>query len=213
MTLSTDLTAQRIEQALSALRRGLPVIVSDDDDRENEANLILVAEMLTAPEMARMIRDGSGIVCLCITQEHAERLALPQMAAHNGSRYGTQFTVAIEAAEGVTTGVSAADRVTTIRAAMAVDARPQDLVRPGHVYPIVARPGRLRERRGHTEAAVELARLAGFRPAGVLCELMNPDGTMMRGPQLTAYALQQGLPQLTVAELAAWLEQGRAAAA
>lgn len=213
MTLSTDLTAQRIEQALSALRRGLPVIVSDDADRENEANLILVAEMLTVPEMARMIRDGSGIVCLCITQEHAERLALPPMAAHNGSRYGTQFTVAIEAAEGVTTGVSAADRVTTIRAAMAVDARPQDLVRPGHVYPIVARPGRLRERRGHTEAAVELARLAGFRPAGVLCELMNPDGTMMRGPQLTAYALQQGLPQLTVAELAAWLEQGRAAAA
>lgn len=213
MTLSTDLTAQRIEQALSALRRGLPVIVSDDADRENEADLILVAEMLTAPEMARMIRDGSGIVCLCITQEHAERLALPPMAAHNGSRYGTQFTVAIEAAEGVTTGVSAADRVTTIRAAMAVDARPQDLVRPGHVYPIVARPGRLRERRGHTEAAVELARLAGFRPAGVLCELMNPDGTMMRGPQLTAYALQQGLPQLTVAELAAWLEQGRAAAA
>lgn len=213
MTLSTDLTAQRIEQALSALRRGLPVIVSDDADRENEADLILVAEMLTAPEMARMIRDGSGIVCLCITQEHAERLALPPMAAHNGSRYGTQFTVAIEAAEGVTTGVSAADRVTTIRAAMAVDARPQDLVRPGHVYPIVARPGRLRERRGHTEAAVELARLAGFRPAGVLCELMNPDGTMMRGPQLTAYALQQGLPQLTVAELTAWLEQGRAAAA
>lgn len=213
MTLSTDLTAQRIEQALSALRRGLPVIVSDDADRENEADLILVAEMLTVPEMARMIRDGSGIVCLCITQEHAERLALPPMAAHNGSRYGTQFTVAIEAAEGVTTGVSAADRVTTIRAAMAVDARPQDLVRPGHVYPIVARPGRLRERRGHTEAAVELARLAGFRPAGVLCELMNPDGTMMRGPQLTAYALQQGLPQLTVAELAAWLEQGRAAAA
>lgn len=213
MTLSTDLTTQRIEQALSALRRGLPVIVSDDADRENEADLILVAEMLTVPEMARMIRDGSGIVCLCITQEHAERLALPPMAAHNGSRYGTQFTVAIEAAEGVTTGVSAADRVTTIRAAMAVDARPQDLVRPGHVYPIVARPGRLRERRGHTEAAVELARLAGFRPAGVLCELMNPDGTMMRGPQLTAYALQQGLPQLTVAELAAWLEQGRAAAA
>ncbi|CUA83835.1 MULTISPECIES: 3,4-dihydroxy-2-butanone-4-phosphate synthase [Gulbenkiania] len=213
MTLSTDLTAQRIEQALSALRRGLPVIVSDDADRENEADLILVAEMLTVPEMARMIRDGSGIVCLCITQEHAERLALPPMAAHNGSRYGTQFTVAIEAAEGVTTGVSAADRVTTIRAAMAVDARPQDLVRPGHVYPIVARPGGLRERRGHTEAAVELARLAGFRPAGVLCELMNPDGTMMRGPQLTAYALQQGLPQLTVAELAAWLEQGRAAAA
>ena len=213
MTLSTDLTAQRIEQALSALRRGLPVIVSDDADRENEADLILVAEMLTVPEMARMIRDGSGIVCLCITQEHAERLALPPMAAHNGSRYGTQFTVAIEAAEGVTTGVSAADRVTTIRAALAVDARPQDLVRPGHVYPIVARPGGLRERRGHTEAAVELARLAGFRPAGVLCELMNPDGTMMRGPQLTAYALQQGLPQLTVAELAAWLEQGRAAAA
>ncbi|OHX14972.1 3,4-dihydroxy-2-butanone-4-phosphate synthase [Chromobacterium sphagni] len=206
MNAHTNILTLRIEAAIAALQQGLPVIVSDDHDRENEADLILAADALTVPEMARMIRDGSGIVCLCITPQHAARLQLPPMAASNGSRYGTAFTVAIEAAEGVTTGVSAADRVTTIRAAIALDAKPADLVRPGHVYPIVARPGGVRERRGHTEASVELARLAGFSPAGVLCELMNPDGSMMRGAQLDAYAERHGLPQLTVAELADWLQ-------
>jgi 3,4-dihydroxy 2-butanone 4-phosphate synthase len=129
------------------------------------------------------------------------------MVQDNGSRYGTAFTVSIEAAQGVTTGVSAADRVTTIRAAIAPQAKAQDLARPGHVFPLIARPGGVLQRRGHTEAAVELATLAGFSPAGVLCELMNPDGSMMRGQQLTAYATQHGLPMLTVAELADWRRQ------
>lgn len=197
----------RLAAALVALRQGLPVIVSDDDDRENEADLIMAADNISLPEMARMIRDGSGIVCLCLTPEHAARLQLTPMVQDNGSRYGTAFTISIEAAQGVTTGVSAADRVTTIRAAIAPPAMPQDLARPGHVFPLIARPGGVLERRGHTEAAVELATLAGFSPAGVLCELMNPDGSMMRGQQLAAYATQHSLPMLTVAELAAWRRQ------
>lgn len=207
MNANTDILSLRIHAALDALRRGLPVIVADDHERENEADLILAADALTVPEMARMIRDCSGIVCLCLTPEHAARLELPPMVPNNGSRYGTAFTVSIEAAEGVTTGVSAADRTTTIRAAIHPQAVPADLARPGHVYPLIARAGGVRERRGHTESAVELARLAGFSPAGVLCELMNPDGSMMRGAELDAYAERHGLPQLTVAELVEWLER------
>jgi 3,4-dihydroxy 2-butanone 4-phosphate synthase len=207
---TTQLPA-RLAAALVALRQGLPVIVSDDDDRENEADLIMAADNISQPEMARMIRDGSGIVCLCLTPAHAARLQLAPMVQDNGSRYGTAFTVSIEAAQGVTTGVSAADRVTTIRAAIAPQAKPQDLARPGHVFPLIARPGGVLQRRGHTEAAVELATLAGFSPAGVLCELMNPDGSMMRGQQLTAYAEQHRLPMLTVAELADWRRQQQAA--
>ena len=207
MNANTDILSLRIHAALDALRRGLPVIVADDHDRENEADLILAADALTVPEMARMIRDCSGIVCLCLTPEHAARLELPPMVPNNGSRYGTAFTVSIEAAEGVTTGVSAADRTTTIRAAIHPQAVPADLARPGHVYPLIARAGGVRERRGHTESAVELARLAGFSPTGVLCEPMNPDGSMMRGAELDAYAERHGLPQLTVAELVEWLER------
>ena len=205
MNAPLDTLALRMQAALAALRQGKPVIVSDDHDRENEADLILAADALSVPEMARLIRDCSGIVCLCLTPAHAERLRLPPMVAENGSRYGTAFTVSIEAAEGVSTGVSASDRVTTIRAAIAPHARPEHLAHPGHVYPLIAREGGVRERRGHTEAAVELARLAGFSPAGVLCELMNPDGSMMRGEELDAYAAQHDLPQLTVAELAQYL--------
>lgn len=206
MNAPLDTLSLRMQAALAALRQGKPVIVSDDHDRENEADLILAADALSVPEMARLIRDCSGIVCLCLTPAHAERLQLPPMVAENGSRYGTAFTVSIEAAEGVSTGVSASDRVTTIRAAIAPHARPEHLARPGHVYPLIAREGGVRERRGHTEAAVELARLAGFSPAGVLCELMNPDGSMMRGEELDAYAAQHDLPQLTVAELIQYLE-------
>jgi len=197
----------RLAAALTALRQGRPVIVSDDDDRENEADLILAADTLSVPEMARLIRDGSGIVCLCLTPAHAARLQLPPMVPDNRSRYGTAFTVSIEAAHGVSTGVSATDRVTTIRAAIQPQAQAADLARPGHVFPLIARPGGVLERRGHTEAAVELATLAGYSPAGVLCELMNPDGSMMRGAQLQAYAALHQLPMLTVAELAQWRQQ------
>ncbi|MDN0075714.1 3,4-dihydroxy-2-butanone-4-phosphate synthase [Crenobacter sp. SG2303] len=205
--MHTDSLSDKIHAALDALRAGRPVILLDDDDRENEGDLIVAAERLTPAMMAQLIRDGSGIVCLCLTPEHADRLQLAPMVADNQSRFATAFTVSIEARRGVTTGVSAADRVTTIRAALAPDAQPDDLARPGHVFPLRARPGGVLERRGHTEGSVDLARLAGLSPAGVLCELMNPDGTMMVGDQIDAYAARHQLPVLTIDELVAWRER------
>lgn len=177
-----------IPAALAALRAGRPILVLDDDDRENEADLICAAECVDEDIMARMIRDGSGIVCLCLTADTAASLGLKPMVEANGSRFGTAFTQSIEAVEGVSTGVSAIDRVATIRAALASTPGDCRIVSPGHMFPLVARPGGVLERAGHTEASVDLARLAGFRPAGVLCELMNPDGTMARGGQVADYA-------------------------
>ena len=197
----------RIRIALDAIRHGRAVVLLDDDDRENEGDLIVAADRLTVPMMATMIRECSGIVCLCLPDEHLQQLALPPMVANNGSRYGTAFTVSIEAREGVTTGVSAADRVTTIRTAIAPGATAADLVSPGHVFPLRAAPGGVLERRGHTEGAVELARLAGLRPAAVLCELMNEDGSMMRGDDLVAFSRKHGYPMLTIAELVAFKGQ------
>jgi 3,4-dihydroxy 2-butanone 4-phosphate synthase len=194
----------RLRIALDAIRHGRAVVLLDDDDRENEGDLIVAAERITVPMMATMIRECSGIVCLCMSDADLQRLALPPMVANNGSRYGTAFTVSIEAREGVSTGVSAADRVTTIRTAIAPDARAADLVSPGHVFPLRAAPGGVLERRGHTEGAVELARLAGLQPAAVLCELMNEDGSMMRGDELVAFSRQHGFPMLTIAELVAY---------
>jgi len=194
----------RIAAALDAMRAGIPVILLDDFDRENEADLIVAAEHITSDTMALMIRECSGIVCLCLPDEKVRALELPPMAPDNGSRYGTPFTVSIEARHGVTTGVSAADRVTTIRAAIAHDARPDDVVRPGHVFPLRATPGGVLARAGHTEGSVDLARLAGLQPAAVLCELMNPDGTMMRGEQIEQFAQERDFPILTIAELIQW---------
>ena len=194
----------RLRIALDAIRHGRAVILLDDDDRENEGDLIVAAERLTVPMMATMIRECSGIVCLCLPDEQLQKLALPPMVARNESRYGTAFTVSIEAREGVTTGVSAADRVATIRAAIFGDASPDDLVSPGHVFPLRAAPGGVLARRGHTEGAVELARLAGLQPAAVLCELMNEDGSMMRGDALIAFSRAHGFPMLTIAELVAY---------
>ena len=194
----------RLRIALDAIRHGRAVILLDDDDRENEGDLIVAAERLTVPMMATMIRECSGIVCLCLPDEQLQKLALPPMVARNESRYGTAFTVSIEAREGVTTGVSAADRVATIRAAISGDASPDDLVSPGHVFPLRAAPGGVLARRGHTEGAVELARLAGLQPAAVLCELMNEDGSMMRGDALVAFSRAHGFPMLTIAELVAY---------
>jgi len=179
----------------------------DDFDRENEADLIVAADKLTVPVMAQLIRDGSGIVCLCLPGDTLDRLALPPMVPRNQSRFATAFTVSIEAREGVSTGVSAADRVTTIRAAIAPTAQADDIVSPGHVFPLRAQPGGVLTRRGHTEGSVDLAVLAGLRPAGVLCELMNADGTMMRGAALERYAAQHGLVALTIAELADHLQK------
>jgi 3,4-dihydroxy 2-butanone 4-phosphate synthase len=203
----------RLRIALDAMRHGRAVVLQDDDDRENEGDLIVAADRITVPMMATMIRECSGIVCLCLSGEQLQRLALPPMVEHNGSRYGTAFTVSVDAREGVTTGVSATDRVTTIRAAIAPDAKADDLVSPGHVFPLRAAPGGVLERRGHTEGAVELARLAGLQPAAVLCELMNEDGSMKRGAQLLAFSRTHGYPMLTIDELVAFRRDSEAAMA
>ena len=203
----------RLRIALDAIRHGRAVVLLDDDDRENKGDLIVAADRITVPMMATLIRECSGIVCLCMGDDALQRLDLPPMVANNGSRYGTAFTVSIEAREGVTTGVSAADRVTTIRTANAADATAADLVSPGHVFPLRAAPGGVLERRGHTEGAVELARLAGLQPAAVLCELMNEDGSMMRGDELVAFSRRHGYPMLTIAELVDYRRESEAAIA
>lgn len=195
-------SATRMERALESLRGGGGVIVLDDDNRENEGDLIFPADTLTEAQMATLIRHCSGIVCLCLTREKAAQLDLPPMVTHNSSQFGTAFTVSIEAAHGVTTGVSARDRVRTIKTAASETARPADLNRPGHVFPLVARPGGVLERRGHTEATVDLMSLAGFQPMGVLCELTNDDGSMCRLPEISAFAAGRRLPLLTVADIA-----------
>ena len=191
----------RIAAALGAMRDGRPVVLQDDFDRENEADLIVAAERLTVETMAMLIRECSGIVCLCLPDAKIRRLALPQMVPANQSRHGTAFTVSIDARDGVTTGVSAADRLTTIRAAIADQAKPTDIVRPGHVFPLRSQPGGVLSRRGHTEGTVDLCWLAGLKPAGVLCELMNADGTMARGDDVERFAALHDLPMLTIEEL------------
>jgi 3,4-dihydroxy 2-butanone 4-phosphate synthase len=192
---------ERIAAALDAMREGRAVVLLDDHDRENEADLIVSAERLTVETMALLIRECSGIVCLCLPDETIRALDLPPMVASNESRHGTAFTVSIEARHGVSTGVSAADRLTTIRAAIAEGAKPADIVRPGHVFPLRAVPGGVLARRGHTEGTVDLAVLAGLKPAGVLCELMNADGTMMRGADVERFAAAHAMPMLTIEEL------------
>jgi len=191
----------RVETALAALRSGNGVLVVDDEDRENEGDLIYSAEHLTNEQMALLIRECSGIVCLCLPDEKVKQLQLPPMVEDNSSQYGTAFTVSIEAKVGVTTGVSAADRVTTIKAAIADDATANDLARPGHVYPLRAQPGGVFTRRGHTEGTIDLMQLAGLKPAGVLCEVTNVDGTMARLPEIVAFANQHKMPVLTIEDI------------
>ena len=198
---------QRVESALQALRENRGVMVLDHEDRENEADMIFAAQTMTVEQMALTIRHGSGIVCLCITEQRREQLALPMMVENNSSAYGTGFTVTIEAAQGVTTGVSAADRLTTVRAAIADNAMPGDLNRPGHVFPLRAREGGVLTRGGHTEATIDLVRLAGYAPAGVLCELTNDDGTMARAPEAIVFAKQHNMPVVTIDDLVAWRQQ------
>ncbi|WP_241592246.1 3,4-dihydroxy-2-butanone-4-phosphate synthase [Rosenbergiella epipactidis] len=198
---------QRVESALQALRENRGVMVLDHEDRENEADMIFAAQSMTVEQMALTIRHGSGIVCLCITEQRREQLALPMMVENNSSAYGTGFTVTIEAAQGVTTGVSAADRLTTVRAAIADNAVPGDLNRPGHVFPLRAREGGVLTRGGHTEATIDLVRLAGYAPTGVLCELTNDDGTMARAPEAIVFAKQHNMPVVTIDDLVAWRQQ------
>jgi 3,4-dihydroxy 2-butanone 4-phosphate synthase len=191
-----------LPDVLAQVRAGRPVLVLDDADRENEADLVCAADLVSPAVMALMIREGSGIVCLCIKPERASALRLRPMVEVNRSRYATAFTQSIEAGHGVTTGVSAADRVQTIRCALRSTLEHNEVVSPGHVFPLVARAGGTLERDGHTEAAADLAMLAGLSPAGVLCELMNPDGTMARGAQVARFAREHGLLCTTVAAVA-----------
>jgi 3,4-dihydroxy 2-butanone 4-phosphate synthase len=194
---------------LEAIRAGQPVLVLDDAGRENEADIVCAAERITPQVMALMIREGSGIVCLCIPPETASRLRLRPMVEVNRSRFATAFTQSIEASHGVGTGVSAADRVQTIQCALRSTLERSEIVSPGHIFPLVARAGGVLEREGHTEAAVDLARLAGLAPAGVLCELMNPDGSMARGDQVSAFARTRGLLCTTVEAVAQWRRGAR----
>jgi len=192
----------RIQSALNAMRNGVPVVLVDDEDRENEGDLIVAAEKLTEQTMALLIRECSGIVCLCLTPQRVQQLQLVPMVQDNRSRQKTAFTVSIEARSGVTTGVCAADRVTTIQSAIRPNARPEDLVSPGHIFPFRAAAGGVLERRGHTEGSVDLARLAGLQPAAVLCELMNADGSMARWHDIVRFATQRGFPVLSIDDLA-----------
>lgn len=191
----------RVQLAIQAMKAGTPVILLDDEDRENEGDIIVAAEKLTHETMALLIRECSGIVCLCLSEEIIEKLNLQQMVIHNQSRHGTAFTVSIEAKTGVTTGVSAADRLTTIQAAIADKADAKNIVSPGHIFPIRASKNGVLTRRGHTEGAVDLAKLAGLKSAAVLCELMNADGTMARGAQIVSFSQKHNFPILTIDEL------------
>lgn len=197
-------SVERVTRALSALQQGGGVLVTDDEERENEGDLIFAAESLTNVQMAMLIRECSGIVCLCLPDEKVKALQLPMMVEHNSSPFQTAFTISIESATGVTTGVSAADRVTTIKAAIADHATAKDLCYPGHVFPLNARPGGVLERQGHTEATVDLVRLAGLKPYGVLCEVTNPDGTMARLPEIVSFANKHQIPVVTVNDLVAY---------
>ncbi|AGQ32936.1 3,4-dihydroxy-2-butanone 4-phosphate synthase [Serratia liquefaciens] len=195
---------ERVERAIEALRNGRGVMVLDDENRENEGDMIFAAETMTVEQMALTIRHGSGIVCLCLTEERRQQLELPMMVTNNSSQFQTAFTVTIEAAQGVTTGVSASDRLTTIRAAVADNAKPSDLNRPGHVFPLRAQPGGVLSRRGHTEATIDLVSMAGFKPAGVLCELTNDDGSMAHAPEVIVFAKQHDMTVLTIEDLVAY---------
>ncbi|WP_445263565.1 3,4-dihydroxy-2-butanone-4-phosphate synthase [Ramlibacter sp. PS4R-6] len=191
-------------EVIAAVAAGEPVLVLDDAERENEADIVVAAERITPATMAMMIREGSGIVCLCITPQKASELKLKPMVEVNRSRFATAFTQSIEAAFGVTTGVSAADRVQTIQCALRSTLEHSEVVSPGHVFPLVAKKGGTLERDGHTEASVDLPMLAGLQRAGALCELMNPDGTMARGAQVRDFAQAHGLKCTTVQAVAEW---------
>jgi 3,4-dihydroxy 2-butanone 4-phosphate synthase / GTP cyclohydrolase II len=190
-----------VEEALDAIRAGRMVIVVDDEDRENEGDLTMAAEKVTPEAINFMARYGRGLICLPMTGERLDELDIPLMVTKNTTRFGTAFCVTIEAKVGTSTGISAADRAATVRAAVHPATRAGDLVRPGHVHPLRARDGGVLVRTGQTEAAVDLARIAGLTPAGVICEIMNDDGTMARVPQLAKFAKRHALPMITIADL------------
>jgi 3,4-dihydroxy 2-butanone 4-phosphate synthase / GTP cyclohydrolase II len=190
-----------LEEAVAEIREGRMVVVVDDPGRENEGDLTIAAQFATPEAINFMATHARGLICLCLTEDRADELALRPMTDHNEAPLGTAFTVSVEAREGVTTGISAADRSRTIQVAIHPSSTPHDLVQPGHVFPLRAKPGGVLERIGQTEAAVDLARLAGLTPAGVVCEIMNADGTMARVDDLVPYCERHGLKMITVAEL------------
>jgi 3,4-dihydroxy 2-butanone 4-phosphate synthase/GTP cyclohydrolase II len=190
-----------IEELLAELRAGRMVVVMDDEDRENEGDLVMAASCARAEDINFMARHGRGLICLTLTEERCRALRLPLMVREAEDRHGTNFTVSIEAAQGVTTGISAQDRAHTVRTAVAAGARPEHLRQPGHVFPLMARPGGVLTRAGHTEAGCDLARLAGFEPAAVIVEVLNEDGSMARRPDLERFAAQHGLALGTIADL------------
>jgi len=194
----------KIEAALEDIRQGKMVILVDDEDRENEGDLAMAAELVTPEAINFMAREGRGLICLSLTEERADYLDLPLMVQQNTSSFGTAFTVSIEAKRGVTTGISAADRAQTIKVAIADESTAADLARPGHIFPLRAKRGGVMVRAGQTEGSVDLARLAGLKPAGVICEIMNDDGTMSRMPQLREFARQHDLKIITIADLVAY---------
>jgi 3,4-dihydroxy 2-butanone 4-phosphate synthase/GTP cyclohydrolase II len=193
-----------VEEAIEDVRAGRMVVVCDDEDRENEGDLTLAAQFATPEAINFMAKEGRGLICLALTPDRCDELGLDLMAAKNESPFETAFTVSIEARDGVTTGISAADRARTIQVAIDPKASPRDLVQPGHIFPLKAKPGGVLERTGQTEAAVDLARLAGLNPAGVICEVMNDDGTMARVPDLERYCARHRLKMITVADLIAY---------
>jgi len=193
-----------IEEAIEDIRKGKMVILIDDEDRENEGDLTMAAEAVTPEAINFMAKFGRGLICLSLTPERVEQLQLPLMTTDNTSSFGTAFTISIESKKGVTTGISAADRATTIKTAISPKSGPEDLARPGHVFPLRAKKGGVLQRAGQTEGSVDLARLAGLYPAGVICEVMNDDGTMARVPQLVEFAKKFGLKIVSVKDLIAY---------
>ncbi|WP_158900730.1 bifunctional 3,4-dihydroxy-2-butanone-4-phosphate synthase/GTP cyclohydrolase II [Burkholderia sp. L27(2015)] len=189
------------EDIIAELKAGRMVILVDEEDRENEGDLVLAADFVTPEAINFMARFGRGLICLTLTQDRCRRLNLPLMTHRNGTQYGTAFTVSIEAAQGVTTGISAADRARTVQVAVAREARAEDIVQPGHVFPIMAQPGGVMVRAGHTEAGCDLTALAGLTPAAVICEIIKDDGTMARLPDLLEFAAEHGLKIGTIADL------------
>jgi len=193
-----------IEEVIEHFRQGGMVIIVDDEDRENEGDLVVASEKVTPEDINFMAKNGRGLICMSLTEERCDELHLPLMVAANASPFGTAFTVSIEAKGKVTTGISAADRAATVRTVMDPTTRPEDLLRPGHVFPIRARRGGVLKRTGHTEASSDLAALSGLKPSGVICEIMNDDGTMARQPDLRRFAAKHQLPMITVSDLVSY---------
>lgn len=189
------------EEILEDFRHGKMVLILDDEDRENEGDLIIAADVVTPEHITFFAREACGLICLTITEARAQQLKLPLMVDHNSSQHETNFTVSIEAAEGITTGISASDRARTVRAAVAKNAKPDDIVMPGHIFPLIAKRGGVLNRAGHTEAGCDLARMAGYEPAAVIVEVMNEDGTMAQRPELEQFAEKHGLKIGTIADL------------